>query len=107
MLAAELQARRDELAQMKADEKSAVKAATAKFNQKTEMDRQAKEMALQMKAMSNVIQQVGLTSSKCLHEGRMKFSATKVCEMRLSMRETRPQQEAFRDEVDEALEKEF
>merc|ERR1719203_1832048 len=53
------------------------------------------------------MQQIGLTASKCMHECRMKFSALKVCEMRLAMRETRPQQESFRDKVDEALEKEL
>jgi len=106
MLAAELQLHRGALDKMKADEKCALKAATARFQQKTEMDARARELSLQMKAMDNAVQQVGLTSSQCMHEGRMKFSSLKVCEMRLAMRAERPAAEAFKDEVDEALEKE-
>jgi len=94
------------LAKSKADERCALKAATAKFLQKTEQDAKAREMKITMRSMDNAVEQVGLTASQCMHEGRMKFSALKVCEMRLSMRETRPQSEAFRDPVDEALEKE-
>jgi len=106
LLGEELKHHQEILAKSKADERCALKAATAKFLQKTEQDNKAREIAMTMRSMDNAVQQVGLTASHCMHEGRMKFSALKVCEMRLSMRETRPQQEAFRDEVDEALGKE-
>lgn len=106
LLGEELKHHQEILAKGKADERCALKAATAKFLQKTEQDNKAREVSQTMRAMDNAKEQVGLTANECMHMGRMKFSALKVCEMRLSMRETRPQQEAFRDEVDEALEKE-
>merc|ERR1711957_1146047 len=80
----ELRKHQDLLAKSKNDEKDALKAATAAFNQKAEMDAQAREKTNTMKALSDVLQLVGLTASKCQHECRMKFSIVKVCEMRLA-----------------------
>lgn len=107
LLVAEMKAVREEVEKSKHHEKAAIKAATAQFLLKTQLDTEAREKIAAMKAMSDAVQKVGLAASRCQHESRMKFSAVKVCEMRLEMRESRPTQEAWRDEVDEALEKEL
>jgi len=103
----ELKKHQELLAKSKDAEKDALKAATAAFTMKAQLDAEAREKAYIMKFLSDVLQQVGLTASKCQHECRMKFSVVKVCEMRLAKRLERPPEEAFTDEVDEALETEM
>lgn len=99
--------RREEMEAAKRDASAAVKAATANFHRQTHLEAEGKEKASRMQAMNDAVQKVGNAVSKCQHECRMKFSAVKVCEMRLALRENKPQEELFRDDVHEALEKEL
>jgi len=107
MQAAELKARKEEAEQAKKDASSALKAATANFHKATQQEADNKEKAEAHKQMNDASQAVGNAVSKCQLECRMKFSVMMVCEKRLKMRENRPQQEFFVDEVHEALEKEW
>jgi len=107
MQAAELKARREEAEQAKRDAGAALKAATAQFHRATQAEFDTKEKNEAHKQMNDACQAVGNAVSKCHINCKMKFSVLMVCEKRLKMRETRPQQEAFVDEVHEALEKEW
>jgi len=105
--AADLKARHEEMEAMKSDARSALKAATAMFNQQCQVDAFIREKEYQMKSVNDALQKLGNCVSKCQHACRMKYSVMKVCEMRLAKRDERPNEEHFRDRADDALLKEL
>jgi len=105
--AAELKARRQEAAAAKHGEFLALKEATRNFHKAIQNENDYKEKWRNIVAMRDASKYLGNAVCHCRHASRMKFSVMMVCEMRLKLREEKPEEESFRDHVHDALESEW
>eukprot|EP00440_Ansanella_granifera_P004105 gb/GFBE01004452.1/.p1 GENE.gb/GFBE01004452.1/~~gb/GFBE01004452.1/.p1 ORF type:complete len:489 (+),score=143.57 gb/GFBE01004452.1/:1-1467(+) len=103
----ELKQQQDAAKAQKKEERAALKAATANFNQAREGEKMSKEKDNILKAMKSATQQVLSSVLECQHVVSKLWGVMMVCEKRQSIRKGRPPSEMFRDYVDQALEKEW
>mmetsp|Transcript_20257 Transcript_20257/g.36137 ORF Transcript_20257/g.36137 Transcript_20257/m.36137 type:complete len:427 (+) Transcript_20257:153-1433(+) len=105
--AEEYKAQQAAVREAKRAEAAALKDATAGFKKGMEAQSEAKEKDKLMKAMSHTSQQVLSAGLECQHVLSKLWGIMMVCERRQRLRENRPQTERFKDDVDEALEREW
>lgn len=105
--AADLKARHQEAEAGKRAEHAALKAATANFHRAIQSENDYREKWKQIVAMRDAAKHLGNANVHGAHSAKMKFGIMMVCEMRLKMRDEKPQEESFRDAVHEALQAEW
>mmetsp|Transcript_38121 Transcript_38121/g.113847 ORF Transcript_38121/g.113847 Transcript_38121/m.113847 type:complete len:459 (+) Transcript_38121:3-1379(+) len=94
---------RETLEREKRAEAEALKEATAEFLAFGEEERKAKELGRRTTSIRDMTLKLLSATLELQHECSKKFGIMTVCKKRMVMREKRPQEESFRDQVDEAL----
>jgi len=105
--AEELRLKQGGLRAGKKAEMAALAAATANFNKLKQVEREAKEKEAVMGLLKHTSQQVLEGVLECQHSISMLWGSLILCEKRNKLREERPETEMFKDNVDQALEREL
>jgi len=105
--AEELRQQQENLNRSKRQEAAALKAATASFLKEKATRQDSKEKERVMSALSDTSQKILNGVLECQHTNSKLWGIMMLCEQRQRLRQDRPQTELFRDQVDQALEREW
>lgn len=105
--AEELRLKQEGMRSGKKAEMAALAAATANFNKLKQVEKEAKEKEAVMGLLKHTSQQVLEGVLECQHLISMLWGSLILCEKRNKLRQERPETEMFKDNVDQALEREM
>jgi len=103
----ELRLKQEGMRSGKKAEMAALAAATANFNKLKQVEKETKEKEAVMGLLKHTSQQVLEGVLECQHLISMLWGSLILCEKRNKLRQERPETEMFKDNVDQALEREM